>query len=59
MTRRDRIIMIKRETPKMVYLSDGETFVARYKRVTRAHLPGNIRLRRPYKQGAVPRSRHW
>ena len=58
MTRRDRIIMIKRETPKKMSLPSGETFVARHKRVTRAHLPGNIRPRRPYKQGAAPRGSH-
>ena len=44
---RDRIIIIKKETPKRVTLPDGRTFVARYRGVTRAHLPANIRLRHP------------
>ena len=54
MTRGDRIIMMKRETPQRVSLPNGRTSVARYKRVTRAHLPVNIRLRRPYKKGVAP-----
>ena len=32
---RDRIIMIKRATPKRVTLPNGRTFLARYKRATR------------------------
>ena len=43
MTRTDRIIMMKRETPKRVTQPNGRTFVVKYKRVTRAHLPANIR----------------
>ena len=46
--------MMKRETPKRVTLPNGRTFVARYERVTRNHLPANIRLRRPYKKRAAP-----
>ena len=42
--------MMKRETPKRVTLPNGRTFIARYERVTRDHLPANIRLERPYKQ---------
>ena len=57
MARRDRIIMMKRETPKVVTQLNGRTFVARYRHVTRAHLPGNIRLRCPYRQKAAPRGR--
>ena len=41
----------------MVFLRNGRIFVARYKRVTRAHLPGNIRLRRPHPQRAAPQGR--
>ena len=48
---------MKRETPKKVTLPNGRTFVARYERVTRDHLPANIRLERPYKQRAAPRGR--
>ena len=50
MPARNRIIMMKRETPKRVTLPNGRTFIARYERVTRDHLPGNVRLERPYKQ---------
>ena len=46
---RNRIIMIKKETPKRVTLPDGRTFVARNRGVTQAHLPANIRLRHPYR----------
>ena len=48
---------MKRETLKRVTLPNGRTSVARYKRITRVHLPVNIRLKRPYKQRAVPRGR--
>ena len=62
MTRRDRKKntqgVMKKETPKGLSLPNGGTFFARYKRVTRAHLPVNIHLRGPYKQGAAPRGRH-
>ena len=57
MTRRHRIIIMKIETPKRVTLPNGRTYVARYKCVTRAHLPANIHLRWPYKQRASPRGR--
>ena len=45
---------MKRETPTKVTLPNGRTFVVR---VTRDHLPANIRLERPYKQRAAPRGR--
>ena len=54
---RNRIIMIKRRTPKRVTLPDGRTFLARYKRATRNDLPRNINLIRPYKQRAAPKGR--
>ena len=41
---RDRIIMIKRATPKRVTLPNGKTFLARYRRATRDDLPPNISL---------------
>ena len=59
MTRRDRIIMMKIETPKRLPLPHGRTSVARYKRVTRAHLPANIRLKRLCRQRAVPWGTSW
>ena len=57
MARRDRIVMVKQQTPKKVTLSNGRTFYARYKRATHANLPANVRLERPYKQRAAPKGR--
>ena len=54
---RDRIIMIKRATPKRVTLPNGRTFLARYKRATREDLPANISLPRIYKERAAPKGR--
>ena len=54
---RNRIIMIKRATPKRVTLPDGRTFLARYKRATRDDLPPNISLPRVYKERAAPKGR--
>ena len=42
---RDRIIMIKRATPKRVTLPNGRTFLARYRRATRDDFPPNIKER--------------
>ena len=55
MARKDRIVMVKRNTPKLVRLPDGRTFYARYKRTRCANLPANVRLERVYKQRAAPR----
>ena len=57
MARRDKIVMVKRQTPKKVTLSKGSTFYARYKRATCADLLANIRLERLYKQRAAPKGR--
>ena len=48
--RRNRIIMVKRDIPKRVNLPNGRTFLAHFKRKTRAHLPANIHIERPYKE---------
>ena len=53
--------MMKLNVPKRVTLPNGRTFVARYKRILRDHLPPNIIMRRTYSQKAVPwgrRRRH-
>ena len=55
MTKRDRLIMMKTERPKRVTLPNGGTFIARYKCVTRAHLPANVCLARSYKERAAPK----
>ena len=47
--------MVKRQNPKRVTLPNGRTFYARYKQATRADLPENVRLERPYRQRAAPR----
>ena len=49
--------MVKRQVLKRVTLSNGRTFLARYKQTTRAHLPANIHLARPYKQRAAPKEK--
>ena len=49
--------MVKRQNPKRVTLPNDRTFYARYKRTTRAELPANVRLERPYRQRAAPRGR--
>ena len=54
---RDRIIMIKRATPKRVTLPNGRTFLARYRRATRDDLPPNISLPRIYKERAAPKGK--
>ena len=45
---------MKRETPRRETLPNARTLTARYKRITCAHLPENIRLRQSYKQREVP-----
>ena len=57
MARIDRIVMVKRQTPKKVMLPNGRTFYARYKRATHADLPANVRLEWPYKQRAALKGR--
>ena len=55
MARRDRIIMVRRENPKRVTLPNGRTFLARYRRATRAELPANVRVNRPHRRRAASR----
>ena len=49
--------MVKRDVPKRVTLPKGRTFLARYKRTTRAHLTANIHLARSYKERAAPKGK--
>ena len=44
MAQRDRIVMVKQQTPKKVMLPNGRTFYERYKRATRADLLANVHL---------------
>ena len=55
MAPRNRIIMIKRATPKRVTLPNGRTFLARYRRATRDDLPPNVTFPRVYKERAAPK----
>ena len=57
MARRDRIVMVKWQTPKKVTLTNGRTFYARYKWATCSDLLANVRLKQPYKQRAAPKGR--
>ena len=41
--------MKKLDTPKKVTLSNGRTFIARFKRAKRSKLPDNILMKRTYK----------
>ena len=42
-------VMKKLDTPKRVTLSDGRTFVARFRRAKRSELPNNISMKRTYR----------
>ena len=53
MKRKKNCAMIKLATPKKVILPNEKTFVARYNRIPRDHLPPNIVMRRTY----TPRGR--
>ena len=43
---REKIILRKIATPKIVMLPDGRTFTAQYERISRKNLPSNIRVKR-------------
>ena len=49
--------MVKLNVLKRVTLTNGKTFIARYKRIKRSELPPNIVMRRTYTQRAAPRGR--
>ena len=55
--RRNRLIMVKRDVPKRVTLPNSLTFLARYKRTARVHLPANIHLARSYKERTAPKGK--
>ena len=57
MRRKRNYAMMKLNVPKRVVLPNGRTFVARYKRISRADLPPNIVMCRTYRQRAAPRGR--
>ena len=43
---REKIVLGRRAVPKRVILPGGTSFVARYERINRSSLPGNIRVTR-------------
>ena len=43
---REKIVLGQCAVPKRVRLPDGTSFVARYKKISRSSLPGNIRVTR-------------
>lgn len=54
---RDKIIVMKRKTPKRTTLLNGRNFVARYELVTHDHLPASMQLEQTYKQKAASHGR--
>ena len=57
MRRKENYPMRKLAVPKRVTLPNGRTFFARYERIKRQDLPGNIQMHRTYRQCAAPRNR--
>ena len=43
---REKIVLKRRSTPKIVTLPNGTTFTARYKRISRKNLPTNIKVKK-------------
>ena len=56
MRRKENYPMRKLAVPKRVTLPNGRTFFARYERIKRQDLPGNIQMHRTYRQRSVPRN---
>ena len=50
---REKILLRRRVAPKRVMLPNGQSFVARYERVSRKNLPRNITVKKVQKN--VPR----
>ena len=55
MTMREKIVLGRRAVPKRVRLPDGTSFVARYERISRKSLPGNITVKKT--RTVVPRNK--
>ena len=47
--RRNNIVLVKRDAPHKVTLPNGRTFYAKYRRVTKEHLPGSTKIATTYK----------
>ena len=48
---REKIVLRRRTSPKIVTLPNGTTFTARYERVSRKKLPINIKVKNARKVG--------
>ena len=46
--KRNNIVLVKRDSPHKVTLSNGRTFYAKYRRVTKEYLPGSTKIARTY-----------
>ena len=47
--RSNKIVLVKRDAPHKVTLPNGRTFYEKYRRVTKAYLPGSTAIARTYK----------
>ena len=47
--RRNNIVLVRRDVSKRITLPNGRTFMAKYRRVNRHHLPGRITIARTYR----------
>ena len=54
---KEKIVLKKRSTPKVVTLPNGTTFTARYERISRKQLPSNIRVEKVQTVGLKNRNR--
>ena len=54
---REKIVLRRRTTPKVITLPNGTTFTARYQRISRKHLPINIHVKKNRKIGARNRNK--
>ena len=54
---KEKIVLKKRSTPKIVTLPNGTTFTARYERISRKQLPSNIRVKKVQTVGLKNRNR--
>ena len=45
-TMRKKIVLKRKTTPKVVTLTNGTTFTARYERISRKNLPTNIKVKK-------------
>ena len=48
MRRKNNYVMRRLDTPKKVTLSNGRTFYAKYRRVSRSQLPPKVIMKRKY-----------